>query len=285
MIDKETEEVVWKIYPDYPFIEANQFGEIRTKDRVVIRIDGQKQFVKGRILKQHFKKCGYMYVSFRLKGKRVYLRVHRVVATCFLPNPDNLPEVNHIDCDPKNNTVSNLEWCTHEYNFTYKEKYGKSAAEVFGRPVFAVELKTGKILRFETRAEAGRQLGISQGHISSVVKGELNQIGGYWFTEDKSEITKKKIQEIKVNMRSCPVIAVNRDTFEVFYFDSQREAACKLGIDGSHISKVVRGKEQQTCGYWFCDADSTVVYNAKVKFGDEVANRVKNLMINELQVL
>lgn len=114
---------VWKTYPDYPFIQANQFGEIRTIDRYVKAKGQGKRLIKGRVLKPRDCGHGYMQVSFRANGKPVCLFVHRIVAICFLPNPDNLPEVNHIDCDPTNNRLDNLEWCTSEYSNTYREKH------------------------------------------------------------------------------------------------------------------------------------------------------------------
>ena len=116
---RNKENIVWKSYPDYPFIQANQFGEIRTVDRTITDRNGVKHFVKGRMLKQSVTKAGYLRVSTRVNGKNFNQYVHRVVAMCFLPNPDNLPEVNHKDCNPKNNSVTNLEWCTGEYNTAY----------------------------------------------------------------------------------------------------------------------------------------------------------------------
>lgn len=76
---------------------------------------------------------------------RVSRLVHRIVATCFLPNPNNWLEVNHKDNDRTNNEVSNLEWCTRQYNIDYREKYGvpaKESAKVLREPLFAVNLKT-----------------------------------------------------------------------------------------------------------------------------------------------
>ena len=119
----ENDEEVWKTYPDVPFIEASNLGRIRTKDRVVTRSNGRKYYVKGRVLKQQINNMGYMYVAFGVNGKHVHLLVHRIVATCFLLNPNNLPEVNHIDNDPTNNCASNLEWCTSKYNSDYKKKF------------------------------------------------------------------------------------------------------------------------------------------------------------------
>ena len=65
MTNKEKEQEIWKSYPDYPFIEANQFGEVIIKDRVTTRKNGVKYHVKGRVLKQHFYPNGYMYVLAR----------------------------------------------------------------------------------------------------------------------------------------------------------------------------------------------------------------------------
>ena len=111
-----SKEEIWKVYPDYPWIEVSNLGRVRTKDRTVTRSDGKKQFVKGRILKQQCGRGGYMYVAFGANGKKVNLRVSRVVAITFIPNPNGYSQVNHIDCDRSNNRVDNLEWCTSQYN-------------------------------------------------------------------------------------------------------------------------------------------------------------------------
>ena len=64
---------------------------------------------------------GYKRVSFTKRNSKKYVRcgVHRLVAQAFIPNPDNLPEINHKDEDKLNNRVDNLEWCTHMYNNNY----------------------------------------------------------------------------------------------------------------------------------------------------------------------
>lgn len=176
------EEEVWKIYSEFPFIEASNLGRIRTKDRYVT-VKGQgKRFVKGHILKQRLRPDGYMDVGFGVGGKVVHLRVHRIVATCFIPNPENFPEVNHIDCDPTNNTVSNLEWCTNQYNVEYRDKLGHTAKKnAPKKPVIVVNQKTSEALWFESQCEAGRQLDICVQGINNVVKGKRNQTHDYWF--------------------------------------------------------------------------------------------------------
>lgn len=279
------EKEVWKTYPDYDFIEVSNLGRIRTRDRYVSGKNGSKRLVKGRVLKPQHARGGYLRVNFCANGKFINLLVHRAVATCFIPNPLGLPEANHKDNNRINNTVSNLEWCDRQYNIAYREKYGKSATEVLGRPVFAVNLETCKVLWFESQSEAARQLGIDESIISRVVKGERQQTNGYWFTEDESEITEEKIRKIKNSIRFLGgVIAINLDTSTVFLFESQHEAACQLGADSTNISKVVNGKLNQTHNYWFCNVDETAIEKVRAKFGDKIAEKVEKLISENKKV-
>lgn len=202
MTDTEQEEI-WRTYPEYTFIEVSNLGRIRTRDRTVTRKDETKQLVRGIVLKQH-PNNSYMYVAFSVNGRQVNLPVHRAVATCFLPNPNNYPEVNHKDNDPTNNRLNNLEWCTHEYNIAYREKYGIA--------------------------------------------------------------------------RNRPVIAVNPETSEVFWFDSQMDASRQLGIHHPNINEVVKGKRHMAGEYWFCNADKNAVEKTRAKFGDEIARKVEKLI-------
>lgn len=182
-MNEDVEKEIWKTYTEFDLIQGSNLGNVRTLDRYVMRKDERKQFVKGHVLKQYRMKNGYMEAVFGVNGKTVHLRVHRVIASCFLPNTDGLPEVNHKDCDPTNNTVSNLEWCTHKQNIAYREKYGVSAKEAFGRPVVAINLKTLEVLQFESQREAARQLGASDGRINDVLKGRQKTTHGYWFID------------------------------------------------------------------------------------------------------
>lgn len=148
MTQTTDEQVVWKTHPEYPWVEVSNLGRIKTVDHYVTCKNGSKKLVKGHILKQYFAEKGYMYVALNVNGKQVNLLVHRAVAISFLPNPDNLPEVNHKDNNRTNNRLDNLEWCTRRYNEDYKKNFGTTSAEVLGHPVFAVNLNTSRILYF-----------------------------------------------------------------------------------------------------------------------------------------
>lgn len=187
MVDESREQEAWKQYPDYPFIEVSNLGRVRTKDRIITDRRGRKYHIKGRVLKQQRDQCGYMQVHFKVNGKSVCLYIHRMVAITFIPNQNGYPEVNHKDNNRANNNVSNLEWCTREYNNAYREKYGTAC----NHPVIAINPETGEVLRFESQSEATRKLGVSQGNISMVIKGKYDKTGGYWFCNaDKNSVEK-----------------------------------------------------------------------------------------------
>lgn len=101
-------------------------GRIFTKDRyiVIVRL-GKKRVchIKGKEMTQVIAKDGYKRVRLQNNGLRVNVLSHRIIAKAFLSNPNNLPCVNHKDENKLNNNVSNLEWCTVDYNNKYNGRY------------------------------------------------------------------------------------------------------------------------------------------------------------------
>ena len=109
-------EEIWRPIEGYEGLyEVSNLGRVRSLDRY----DSRNQFRKGRIMKQNNDGRDYMSIQLCLNGKLKKYFVHRLVAEAFLPNPDNLPQVNHKDEDKSNNRVDNLEWCTAKYNLSY----------------------------------------------------------------------------------------------------------------------------------------------------------------------
>ena len=106
--------------------EVSNTGQVRSLDRFYYRLH------KGKVLSPTKDRYGYLTVTLNCNGKSKTIKIHRLVAQAFLPNPDNLPQVNHKDEDKTNNNVTNLEWCTAKYNVNFgtrQERYRNTMLE------------------------------------------------------------------------------------------------------------------------------------------------------------
>jgi hypothetical protein len=142
------------------------------------------KFGKEKILKPRADGDGYLYVTFCKNGKMKHHKVHRLVASAFIENPDNLPQVNHKDENPSNNNADNLEWCTQEYNHNYGTR-NQRVAEALSIPV-DILTKDGEFIRqFPSCMEAERWLRINgfpnanHSHINQCCKGKRSTAYGF----------------------------------------------------------------------------------------------------------
>ena len=106
----------WRPIEEYEGLyEVSNMGRVKSLER----IDKNNHLVKGKILKPVMMKNGYLRVDLSKEGKHKMFSVHRLVGMTFIPNPEGLPQINHIDEDKTNNRVDNLEWCDCKYNINY----------------------------------------------------------------------------------------------------------------------------------------------------------------------
>lgn len=108
---------IWKPVAGYEGIyEVSNLGRVRSLDREVANRWGTTRKVAGTIRVISVKREGYCFVNLfrKQRGKPMY--VHRLVAIAFIPNPEGLPQVNHLDGDKSNNRADNLEWCSGSEN-------------------------------------------------------------------------------------------------------------------------------------------------------------------------
>ena len=110
----------WKAVLGYEGLYVvNSCGVVKSLGRSLTRKDGRSYNREERVLTQHPDTKGYMKVHLCKDGKTKNAFVHRIVAQAFIPNPDNLPQVNHINEDKSDNRVENLEWVTCRENVNH----------------------------------------------------------------------------------------------------------------------------------------------------------------------
>lgn len=132
----------------------------------------------ARIIKLNHKKSGYVNVTLTKNNSKRTFRVHRLVAEAFIPNPNNKKQVNHINGDKKDNSVSNLEWSTPSENIRHKfDCLGYKVTRHGMIPVICLE--TGEV--FDSIKSAERAYGKSYGSILHAVRGKTSTAYGlHW---------------------------------------------------------------------------------------------------------
>lgn len=130
---------------------------------------------KEKELRGKVTKDGYIELLLRDdNGNRKYIRKHIFVAMAFIPNPDNLPQVNHKDGDKFNCRVSNLEWCTQSYNI----RHGIDIGLYKTKPI--IQYKDGiEVGRYNSSYEAERKTGIRSQSIWKCLHGKMRKAGGF----------------------------------------------------------------------------------------------------------
>lgn len=122
------------------------------------------------------KKNGYMSVILSVNKKQKRFYIHRLVAEAFIPNQDNLPQINHKDENKKNNCVNNLEWTNAKENINYGSR---SLKQGMTRGSIVVCLNNNQ--EYYSTHEAARQLNLSQSNVQRCCAGIYKQTHGYSF--------------------------------------------------------------------------------------------------------
>lgn len=152
----------WQVSAEYPQYEVSDHGRIR-------HINGKPR--KARTV------SGYSYVCIRQDGKAHNVRLHRLIASAFVPNPDNKPHVNHKDGNKTNNAAHNLEWCTPSENERHKvNTLGiKQTPPLLQKAVVCVETNC----TYPSIKEAAQAMNLNRKHIGEAAAGTRKTACGY----------------------------------------------------------------------------------------------------------
>ena len=132
-------------------------------------------YKRKRFLKPARIKNGYLRVCLCRDGQGKWYLVHRLVAMAYLPNPENLPEINHKDENKTNNCLQNLEWCNHKYNNNYGTR-NKKISNSKKIPILQYTLDGEFIKEWSSATDVGREV---QSHICDCLNGRQKTAYGY----------------------------------------------------------------------------------------------------------
>ena len=171
---------IWKDIEGYEGLyQVSSSGEIRSLSKPYFSDKPNMRPEKTKALRK--KKNGYLQVGLYKDGKAKSFTIHRLVAKAFIPNPNNLPYVNHKDENKSNNHCDNLEWCTASYNLHYGNALKKLSISKINHPsksfpVVQLDATDTVIATYPSANEAEGQTGINQAQISKC----CNKNKGYY---------------------------------------------------------------------------------------------------------
>ena len=171
---------IWKDIKDYEGLyQISNLGNIKSVTRKVKNKKYGTMIAKEKILKQNMSKAGYFTIGLCKNGKTKTTSVHRLVASTFILNPKNKPCINHLDNNPSNNNVKNLEWCTQKENIQHACKSGNMNG--VPKKINQYDLEENFIKTWKSMQEASRNLKIPASNICYCCKGysKYSHAGGF----------------------------------------------------------------------------------------------------------
>lgn len=214
-------EEIWKQAPGFALYEVSNLGRLRN-------IESGKVFIGTK------RKLGYMATTLKDGDKWRTIKVHRLVALAFVPNPDNLRDVNHIDEDTYNNRADNLEWCTPSYNSRYGEARTKMSVNSGVKKKIEVLDEDGNIVTtYGSVKEACDAIGISRTYLARQYKAKgyakyhgkiLRYVKHESLLNEKAVARAFEVFPKKIDSGSEWCIKSKRDSFVRGYFVASEDA-------------------------------------------------------------
>ena len=217
----------WKPITGYEdWYEVSNKGNVRSLYFHSQKRVGDNLNTNPKILSPSSDKDGYLFVSLSnpITGERENKRIHRLVATEFIPNPNNLPYINHKDEDKTNNCSYNLEWCDEYYNNYYGTKNIRTS-ETLKKPVYQYTINGELVKVYDGAIDAEKETGISRSSICFCIKGRTKTAGGFvWndkplFFKDNPEtgISPEEVASVKSTTAADVIKIIEQGNFKCLW--------------------------------------------------------------------
>lgn len=252
-------EEVWMDIQDYEGLyQVSNTGKVKS-----LHYSGGNN---DRILKDSINTDRRHKVSLYKNGKHKQCLVHRLVAQAFIPNPLGLPDINHIDENPENNNVENLEWCTCEYN---NETYYKNHPEKYSlkyRTIYRLTRKTndwrskkiiqkdknGKVVKIWDNVAEIKKNGYSDNCVIECCKGIRYAHKGYiWEFEDVNGIEIRRNTRKRRDWSGVKILQKDLTGKPIFVWEDIKDIRTAMKCKGDPIIKCCEGQRKYKTAYGF----------------------------------
>jgi len=254
----------WRVIVNDSNFEISNYGEIRNKTTM----NTLKTSLMG----------GYLSISLHLNNKKVILKIHRLVATCFLLCSDETYIVNHKDGNKKNNNVENLEWVSRSENAKHSFRLGLNK----GKKIKVSQYSLGDVFvrEYDSPTDAEKETGIFQTHITGVCRGNRKTAGGYIWKYSDGNTSIQPLPEGKI-MDEFPNYIITKDG-KVYnlnrkrYLVSSKNCTGYMGLGLSNDKKRTNFNIHRLVALLFIDNPHNYPEVNHIDF-DKTNNKIENL--------
>ena len=255
---------IWKDIPDYEGLyQISNLGNVKSLS--FGNLNSEK------LLKSSPTNCGYYKVQLYKNHHAKMHYVHRLVASSFIPNPNNKPQINHIDGDKSNNRALNLEWVSAKENTKHATNIGLRKPPMAGRtgannpnskPILQYSLSGIFVAEWSSTAEASRALSIPKHAISCCLCGKNKSGYNYMWFKKTSDLYPLRIAPITYSHERSPMkkgITRNRTMNKIRQldksgnlirvWDNYKQLQDETGYDNGNIYKAINGKAKSAYGF------------------------------------